>query len=144
MKRNHITAITLMLGTFLFALAFHGCNFESGKRKPMMTLFIGLDESGSFTNSRYYEDALTFTANYIYGHLHELGGLAKPRELFVASVGGRALDDPKTFHPILDFEGKSVSEIVEDLKRWFPPNDKVTDFNSFFEKSAQLAKERNL
>jgi len=144
MKRNHTTAIVFLVWSFLLALAFYGCNLEAGQRKPMMTLFIGLDESGSFTSSGYYNDALKFTANYIYGHLHELGGLAKPRELFVGSIGGKTLDDPKTFHPIHDFEGKNVSEIEEDLKHWFPPNDKVTDFNTFFEKAAQLVKERNL
>ena len=151
MKKNHATrparktgAIALLLWAFLTTLAIYGCALEASQRKPMMTLFIGLDESGSFTSSRYYNDALTFTANYIYGHLNELGGLSKPRELFVGSVGGKALDDPKTFHPIHDFEGKSVSDIEESLKLWFPPNDKVTDFNAFFEKTAQLVKERNL
>jgi hypothetical protein len=145
MKKDCSNPIALVLvGAFLISTAFYGCNLEAGQRKPMMTLFIGLDASGSFRNSGYYEDAQKFMAHYIYGHLNELGGLAKPRELFVASVGGKALDDPKTFHPIHDFEGKNVSEIEEDLKRWFPPNDTVTDFNAFFEKAAQLAKERNL
>jgi len=132
------------LWAFLVALAICGCTLEASQRKPMMTLFIGLDASGSFTNGGHYEDALKFTANYIYGHLHELGGLSKPRQLFVGSIGGKVFDDPKTFHQIHDFEGKNVSEIEEDLKLWFPPNDKVTDFNAFFEKTAQLAKERNL
>jgi hypothetical protein len=146
MKKNNKTQsfLALLSCAFLIASAVYGCTIEPGKRKPMMTLFVGLDASGSFTNSGYYEDAVKFAANYIYGHLHELGGLSKPRELFVSSVGGKVLDDPKTFHPIHDFEGKNVSEIEEDLKNWFPPNDKVTDFNAFFEKTAQLAKERNL
>jgi len=141
-KKGHYTAIALLLGVFF--LVIYGCNLQAGQRKPMMTFFIGVDASGSFHKSGYYEDALKFLANYIYGHLHELGGLAKPRELFVGSVGGTAVGDPKTFHPIHDFDGKSVTEIEEDLKRWFPPSDTITDFNAFFEKAARLAKERNL
>ncbi|MFI5305125.1 MAG: hypothetical protein ACHQYP_10070 [Nitrospiria bacterium] len=145
MKKLWSTRLALILtGTFFFLTAYYGCNLDASQRKPMMTLFIGLDSSGSFTKGRYYEDSLQFIARYIYGHLNELGGLAKPRELFVASIGGMALNDPKTFHPIHDFEGKNVTEIEEDLKRWFPPNDPITDFNTFFEKAARLAKERNL
>jgi hypothetical protein len=143
-NRTPSRALSLLLGALLALTAFYGCTLEASQRKPLMTLFIGLDTSGSFTRGAYYEDSLKFTARYIYGHLNELGGLAKPRELFVASIGGKSLDDPKTFHPIHDFERKNVSEIEEDLKRWFPPNDPVTDFNVFFEKAARLAKERNL
>lgn len=145
MKKHRATAIAfILLGSLFLATAFHGCTLEAGQRKPKITLFIGVDASGSFHKGGYYEDALKFIAHYIYGHLHELGGLAKPRELFVGSIGGTAVGDPKTFHPIHDFDGKSVSEIEEDLKGWFPPTDTITDFNAFFEKAARLAKERNL
>ena len=145
MKKTYFSPAALLLaGVFIMSTALYGCDLQAGQRKPPMTFFIGLDTSGSFVNSPYYQDAIKFTANYIYGHLHELGGLAKPRELFVASIGGKALDDPKTFHPIHDFEGKSVAEIEADLKRWFPTNEPITDFNAFFEKAARLAKERNL
>ena len=113
-------------------------------RKPRTTLFVGVDASGSFKHSGYYDNALTFLAHYIYGHLHELGGLEKPHALFVASVGGQNVNEPKTFHPIHDFEGKDVAQIESDLRKWFPPSDKVTDFNPFFQEVARITKERNL
>lgn len=107
-----------------------------------MTLFIGVDVSGSFKHD--YDNALTFLAHYIYGHLHELGGLAKPQALFVASIGGKKPGEPKSFHPIHDFEGKDIEQIATELRTWFPPSDTLTDFNSFFQEVARIAKERNL
>jgi hypothetical protein len=109
-----------------------------------MTLFIGVDTSGSFQNSGYYDDSMTFLAHYIYGHLNELGGMKKPRALFVAAIGGENPDEPKAFHPIHDFEGKSIQEIETNLRTWFAPNDALTDFNPFFEQVARRVKERNL
>lgn len=130
----------------MLAAALAGCTVQAGEqaRKPHMTLFIGVDASGSFKHSGYYDNALTFLAHYIYGHLHELGGLEKPKSLFVASVGGQNVSEPKTFHPIHDFEGKDVAQIEADLRKWFPPSDKVTDFNPFFQEVARITKERNL
>jgi hypothetical protein len=122
-----------------------GCTVQAGdQRKPRTTLFVGVDASGSFKHSGYYDNAMTFLAHYIYGHLHELGGLEKPHALFVASVGGQNVNEPKTFHPIHDFEGKDVAQIETDLRKWFPPSDKVTDFNPFFQEVARITKERNL
>ncbi len=122
-----------------------GCTVQADQqRKPHATLFVGVDASGSFKHSGYYDNALTFLAHYIYGHLHELGGLEKPKALFVASVGGQDVNEPKTFHPIHDFEGKDVTQIEADLRKWFPPSDKVTDFNPFFQEVARITKERNL
>ena len=131
-------------GAALLALLL-GCTVQAGEsRKPHTTLFVGVDASGSFKHSGYYDNALTFLAHYIYGHLHELGGLEKPHALFVASVGGQNVNEPKTFHPIHDFEGKDVAQIEADLRKWFPPSDKVTDFNPFFQEVARITKERNL
>ncbi|HEX9743761.1 MAG TPA: hypothetical protein VGA17_13330 [Nitrospiraceae bacterium] len=131
-------------GLALAAVLF-GCTVQANEqRKPHTTLFIGVDASGSFKHSGYYDNALTFLAHYIYGHLHELGGLEKPKVLFVASVGGQNVNEPKTFHPIHDFEGKEVAQIESDLRKWFPPSDKVTDFNPFFQEVARITKERNL
>ncbi len=113
-------------------------------RKPKSTLFIGVDASGSFRNSGHYENALSFLAHYIYGHINELGGLEKPQAMFIASVGGKNLHEPKSFHPIHEFEGKEVSQIETELKQWFPPTDVVTDFNPFFHEVARITKERNL
>lgn len=113
------------------------------ERKPRQTLFVGIDTSGSFRRAGY-DDALTFLAYYLYGHLTEAGGLPKTRDLFVAAIGGRADQEPKAFHPVHDFEGKSVERIESDLRAWFPPTDTLTDFNAFFQQVARIAKERNL
>ncbi len=113
-------------------------------RKPKSTLFVGIDASGSFRDSGHYNNALSFLAHYIYGHVNELGGLHKPQAMFVASVGGKNLHEPKSFHPIHEFEGKDVSQIEAELNQWFPPTDVVTDFNPFFHEVARITKERNL
>jgi hypothetical protein len=59
-----------------------------GNKPPRSTLFVGVDTSGSFRFA--YDDALTFVAHYLYGHMHEYGGLSKPRDLFVTSIGGKS------------------------------------------------------
>ncbi len=140
--RSALTAALVSAAILVVAVA--GCNLQPGLRKAPMTLFIGVDVSGSFKHSGYYDNALTFLAHYIYGHLHELGGLAKPQALFVGSVGGRKPGEPKSFHPIHDFEGKDIEQIATDLRTWFPPSDTLTDFNSFFQEVARITKERNL
>ena len=122
-----------------------GCTQEPAQpQKPHNTLFIGVDASGSFKNSGYYDNALLFLAHYIYGHLHALGGLDTPQAMFIASVGGKDLREPKSFHPIHDFENKDVPHIEAELRKWFPAADRVTDFNPFFAEVARITKERNL
>ncbi|MBA7628452.1 hypothetical protein ES703_35936 [subsurface metagenome] len=37
-----------------------------------------------------------------------------------------------------------VAQIEEELKKWFPPEDIITDFNAFFEEVASLTKDRSL
>jgi hypothetical protein len=143
---------TLLCRALLIALAATigvGCGYqpETGQaadRKPRQVLFVGVDVSGSFHESGYYDNAMGFLAHYLYGHLNEQGGLWKPRELFVATIGGAAGDDPKAFHPIHDLEGKEVPQIEAKLREWFAPTDKHTDFNAFFRQIARIAKERNL
>jgi hypothetical protein len=126
------------------------CTFQPGDQKdpqnakPRQALFVGLDVSGSFHRSGYYDNALAFLAHYLYGHLNELGGLIKPRDLFVAAIGGQGENDPKAFHPIHDFAGKDIPQIEASLREWFPSNDKITDFNAYFKQVARIAKERNL
>jgi len=111
-------------------------------RPPRGALFVGVDTSGSFR--RDYDNALAFLAYYIYGHLNGLGELTRPRDLFVAAIGGRDANEPKAFRPIHDFSGKSIEQIEGDLRRWYPPSDTLTDFNAFFIQVARIAKERNL
>ncbi len=126
------------------ALLLVACVPEQAEREARLTLFIGVDVSGSFQRTGYFDDALAFTAYYIYGHLHGLGGLEKPGALFVGSIGGERPGEVKSFRPIHDFKGKSVEEIEADLRRWFRPNDAFTDFNPFFERVATFVKRQDL
>jgi hypothetical protein len=112
-------------------------------RPASWTLVVGLDVSGSFRDA-HYDDAVEFAAHYIHAHLNGLGDLRVPTALFVGSVGGTRADEPKAFHPINDFAGRSVEEIATDLRAWFPPSDGYTDFNVFFERVSGLIKERGL
>ena len=140
----HILVLAVMVASALL-VTVAGCDIQTNEqRKPHTTLFVGVDASGSFKHSGFYDDALTFLAHYIYGHLNELGGLDKPQALFVGSVGGKSRGEPKTFHPIHDFTGKSIEQIEADLRTWFTPNDAFTDFNPFFQEVARITKERNL
>lgn len=132
------------MGFSLFLLIVAACTMPDSQRKPRLVLFVGVDVSGSFRNTPYYDDAVTFLSHYIYGHLNELGGLSRLRALFVGSIGGQSADEPKAFHPIHDLEGKNVPQIEEELRKWFPPEDIITDFNAFFEEIARLTKDRNL
>jgi hypothetical protein len=144
MSRVRSTITASLLGAAILLAAAAGCDLQSSgqQRKAPMSLFVGVDVSGSF--KRDYDNAMTFLAYYIYGHLHELGGLARPQALFVGSIGGKKAGEPKSFHPIHDFEGKAIEQIETELRTWFPPSDAITDFNSFFEEVARIAKERNL
>ncbi|MFQ5580497.1 MAG: hypothetical protein ACE5FZ_07785 [Nitrospiria bacterium] len=144
MKKLNTQIVTAILVVFLVAAGITGCNLQSSAQGPRQTFFIGVDVSGSFHKSGYYEDAMAFLSHYIYGHLNNLGGLEEPRQLFVGAIGGQDEDEPKAFHPIHEFTNKSVEEIEEDLKTWFPPTDTLTDFNSYFNQVARIAKERNL
>jgi hypothetical protein len=145
MNRGPAIIIVCLLAGAVLLGHLTGCTGEpSEARKPKSTLFIGVDASGSFRSSGHYENALAFLSHYIYGHLNELGGLEKPHAMFVASVGGKHLAEPKSFHPIHEFEGKDVTTIETELKTWFPPTDVVTDFNPFFHEVARITKERNL
>lgn len=125
-------------------LAAGACMPAEVNQEPRLTLFIGIDVSGSFENSGHYDDALRFAAHYIYGHLEGLGDLEEPAVLFVGSIGGEKPGEAKSFRPIHDFKGKSVDEIQEDLRAWFRPDDAFTDFNPFFERVATFVKRRNL
>ena len=124
-------------------LALTGCTKDAVQRQPV-SLFVGLDISGSFYNTRHYADAVEFLSYYLYGHLHGLDGLHPLKTLYVGSIGGAKMDEPKSFHPIEDFRGKSPAQIREDLHAWFRRSDAITDFNVFFQQIALIAQKRNL
>ncbi len=113
-------------------------------RQARLTLFVGIDVSGSFQSTGNFNDAIHFTAHYIFGHLNRMGDLEEPAVLFVGSIGGEIPGQPKSFHPIHDFKGKSVDEIEADLRKWFVSDDRFTDFNPFFERVSTLVKRQNL
>jgi len=131
------------LGVPGLLLALAACAPSQEQSPPKNTLVVGIDVSGSF-RQRSYDDAIDFAAYYLYGHLNGLGDLKKPNNLFVGSVGGEQAGEVKTFHPIHDFRGKDVAQIAAELRAWFPPEDRLTDFNVFFNRVSELVKRQNL
>lgn len=121
-----------------------GCNSIPQTRQQKISIIIGVDVSGSFYNSGNFQNALDFLAHYIYGHINQVGQLRAVKTMFVGSIGGNSMDEAKSFHPIQDFEGKSIDQIRSDLERWFPKSDAFTDFNVFFKQAALIAQKRNL
>jgi hypothetical protein len=114
------------------------------KRTARSTLVIGIDVSGSFRRGGRYDSSVEFAANYLYGHLHGLGGLKTPTNVFVGSIGGEDVGETKSFQPIHTFQGMSVAEIASFLRREYPSRDGLTDFNPFFRRVATLVKRQGL
>jgi len=118
---------------------------QAGERRiARSTLIIGIDVSGSFQRDGRYESAIDFTANYLYGHLHGLGGLKQPTAVFVGSIGGEKPFETKAFQPIHTFQNMSVGEIAAYLRREYPARDGLTEFNPFFDRIATLVTRQNL
>ena len=119
---------------------------STGEVKPRLSMFIGVDISGSFIKGGHFDDSLDFLAHYIYGHLNGIGSLEKPNTLFVSSIGGASADEPKTFYPIQTFQHKSVEEIRSRLDEIFPKNqvNRFTDYNAFFEQVELTVRNKNL
>ena len=82
-------------------ILFSGCNLTIENSKPRLSLFIGVDISGSFKSTKYFEDSLDFLAYYLYCHLNGLGDLEVPNVLFVSSIGGtfRLISSSVTSNP---------------------------------------------
>ena len=116
----------------------------SEHRVARSTLVIGIDVSGSFESRGRYENSVDFAANYLYAHIHGLGGLKQPTSVFVGSIGGDKAHETKAFQPIHTFQNMSVAEIAAWIRREHPPNESFTDFNPFFERVATLVKRQNL
>lgn len=123
-----------------------GDDSSDGRGKGKNVLFVGMDISGSFMNSKYFDDSISFLAHYIYAHLNGLGNMDRPRALFIGSIGGAKADEPKTFFPIQDFEHRSVKEIQKKLKSIFPKSKQnpFTDYTAFFNQIAVTVRNRNL
>lgn len=135
-------AISLLTGLVFIVI---GCSLDA-EQKPRLSLFVGVDISGSFINSGYFDESLNFLAHYIYAHLESIDDLEEPNVLFVSSIGGAQPDEPKTFYPIQTFENKSVEEIEERLHDIFPDTvqNPITDFNAFFEQVSLTLRNKNL
>jgi len=142
--RTYFRKSSLMI-LVLVAFIANSCALQ-GKQKPRLSMFIGVDVSGSYVNSGNYEKSLDFLAHYIYAHLKGLGDLEKPNVLFVSSIGGAKPGEPKAFYPIQVFQHKSVAEIREKLNEYFPKDKQndLTDFNAFFEQIALTIRNKNL
>ncbi len=117
---------------------------SSSTRVARSTLVIGIDVSGSFKGKGRYDSAIDFTANYLYAHIHGLGGLKQPTAVFVGSFGGEKPGETKSFQPIHTFQNMSVAEIAAFLRKEYPSNDGLTDFNPFFERVGTLVKRQSL
>ena len=125
------------------ALPLVGClRPADGNHVPRSTLVVGIDVSGSFY--RHYDDAVTFAAHYIHGHLNGYGDLRVPSSVFVGAIGGGQPGEAKSFQPVHAFKGKSPEQIEAFLRQLYPAEDSFTDFNVFFDRVATLVKRQNL
>ncbi len=130
----------------LSLLLLAGCSSSSAQQQEKrLTMFIGVDVSGSFYNTHDYKDALSFLSYYIYGHLNGIGGLQQPKALFVGSLGGETPNEAKAFFPIHEFERKSVPELEAKLTDMFTVRgNQITDFNAFFRRVSEVVRKQNL
>lgn len=139
--------IAPLVATGLTIAALAACSAGEGAdttRVARSTLVLGIDVSGSFTTRGRYESSIDFAANYLYAHLHGLGGLKQPTAVFVGSVGGDKPQETKAFQPIHTFQNMSVEQIAAYLRKEYPARDGLTDFNPFFDRVATLVKRQNL
>jgi hypothetical protein len=141
MKSNKLIILVMLAAV----LVQPGCSGRSDAN-PRLSMFIGVDISGSFMNQKYFDDSIEFLAYYIYSHLNGINNLEVPNVLYVSSIGGADANEPKTFYPKQLFEHKSISEIHSKLKEIFPKTrcNPFTDYNAFFEQVALTIKNKNL
>jgi hypothetical protein len=120
--------------------------FMSRADDARLTMFVGVDISGSFLNSRHFDDAMDFLAHYLYAHLKGARGTERPANLFVGSLGGNKAGEPKTFYPIESFENEDEAGIRKKLAEIFPKDrlNPFTDYNAFFEQVGNHVRNRKL
>jgi hypothetical protein len=143
--KNRIRITALVATTVLLGSCQFTGRSDQGPN-PRLSMFVGVDISGSFMNSGYFDDSIDFLAHYIHSHVNGVGGLEVPNALYVSSIGGATVDEPKTFYPIQTFQNKSVDEIRQTLQDMFPKtqSNPFTDYNAFFEQVAHTVKTKNL
>ncbi len=76
----------LLLAVAPVVILANGCTLSGDKSKPRLSMFVGVDISGSFLNGKYFDDSIDFLAHYLYSHLNGLGGLEQPNVLFVSCL----------------------------------------------------------
>lgn len=141
-----LLSLSLLLTLNVKAFAADDDDDEKEGPKANQVVFIGMDISGSFKNTPHYEDSIDFISHYIYARVHTLGGLKGMQALFVGSIGGAKVGEPKTFYPLQTFQYKSIPEIKKQLHEIFPAKvtNKFTDFNAYFEQVATYMKNKKL
>ena len=144
MKLSHMSTAWGAAAALLLGAGVACAPPADGARVARSTLVIGIDVSGSFGSKGRYESSIDFAANYLYAHLHGLGGLKQPTAVFVGSFGGEKPGETKSFQPIHTFQNMSVPQIAAFLRKEYPSRDGLTDFNPFFERVATLVKRQNL
>ena len=139
-----LKTMRMIMPVVLLIVFSSGC--AEGPAKPRLSMFVGVDISGSFMESGYYDNSIDFLSHYLYAHLNGLGGLEVPNVLFVSSIGGATANEPKTFYPKQLFERKSVEQIADQLREIFPKGtvNPFTDYNAFFEQIAQTVRNKRL
>ncbi len=144
-SRSKILTCSVLFAVFLCLTSCLPDAFLS-EPVPRLVMFVGVDISGSFLKSKYFDDSLNFLAHYLYAHLQGLGGLEQPDELFVGSIGGSTVGEAKTLFPIQTFEYGTLPEIHQKLKEIFPKNkvNPFTDFNAFFHHIGETVSNRKL
>jgi hypothetical protein len=111
-----------------------------------LVLFVGVDISGSFMDSKNFDDSIEFLAHYIHAHLNGLGGMEVPGAMFVGSIGGVKKGEAKTLYPIQTFQDRSIEEIEAQLRLLFPRKQEnpFTDFNAYFAQIADMVSSKRL
>lgn len=144
MTANLLHKVSLFLCGGLLISMLMSCSPQ--EQQPRLSMFVGVDISGSFVYNDYYDNSISFLAHYIYAHVNGIGDFEKPNVFFVAAIGGSDVNEPKTFHPIQVFENKPVEDIESRLWEMFPTDElePITDFNAFFEHVARTVQNHNL
>ena len=70
MRRPGAIRAACLIGAAILCLLTAGCKIDPAAHKIRNTMFIGVDASGSFKDSGYYDNAIKFLARYIHAHLN--------------------------------------------------------------------------
>lgn len=144
MMTNFTKTIAGLITSLLLIIWVTGCTTQ--EESPRLSMFVGIDVSGSFVDSDHYENSIQFLARYVYAHINGVDEFEMPNVFFLGPIGGTEFDDPKTFHPIQTFQNKSIEEIEEHLFELFPAEvqDPNTDYNVFIDRIARTVQNHNL